>query len=364
MVKAAKHIAICSTSYYEYDRRLQRITKTLAEAGYKLSWLSRKKDSSSKPLPYLNHIIINTKNSRGPSFYREYNQLLKKELIKLRPDIINSIDLDTILGCYKAKQKLGCRITHDAHEIYYEVPELLNKPVKKGIWKLLAKRYLPKIDVNYTVNQSLKNHYESAYKQSYEVIRNVPSAEQSQAKKTKPKINNKTLIYLGVLNKGRGIEIAISAMRELTEYKLLLVGEGDNSQQLRESAANLSNVKFLGYRQPQELAELLEEASIGLNILQAESLNYKLSLANKFFDYMHAGLPSINMAYPEYQHIISQYTVGLMIESYDEKALVSAIRQLENREKYYDLSKSALDSRTQFTWESEQAKLLNIYNSI
>ena len=152
-------------------------------------------------------------------------------------------------------------------------------------------------------------------------------------------------MYLGVLNKGRGIEIAIEALKELPEYNLILVGEGDNSQELRESAKGYKNIQFLGYRRPDELSAILNQASIGLNILQAESLNYKLSLANKFFDYMHAGLPSINMAYPEYKHIINQHQVGLMINNYHKNDLISAIRALDHKDCLLYTSPTPRDKR-------------------
>jgi glycosyltransferase involved in cell wall biosynthesis len=364
MIKDKKHIAICSTSYYEYDRRLQRIAHSLTTNGYKVTWVSRQKDGDSKKLTFVEHHIIKTDNNRGPSFYKEYNDKINAALIKIKPDIINSVDLDTIIGCCKAQRKLKCSITHDAHEIYYEVPELIGKPIKKSIWKLIAKKHLPTVKTNYTVNHSLKKHYETKYGQTYEVIRNLPSKKQISRTHTASRTNTKRLIYLGVINQGRGIEIAIEAMRKLPDYHLQLVGEGDDYTKLVEVAKGLSNVEFLGFQHPAHLSSILSQASIGLNILQAESLNYRLSLANKFFDYMHAGLPSINMAYPEYQHILKAHRVGVMIDSYDVPALISGIRKLENVNLYTELHSNTASARANYTWEREQQKLLQLYNGL
>ncbi len=364
MVRDKKHIAICSTSFFEYDRRLQRIAQSLASDGFKVSWISRQKDSASEGLSYVDHHIVKPNNTRGPRFYKEYNDKIKTALLQIKPDVINSIDLDTIMGCCQAQKKLKCQLTHDAHEIYYEVPELIGKPIKKTIWKIVARKYLPTIKFNYTVNNSLKEHYERNYGQAYEVIRNVPSENQINKIQTGSRTNTKRLIYLGVINQGRGIEIAIEAMRQLPDYYLQLVGEGDDYAKLKEAARGLQNVEFLGYQHPSQLTSILTQASIGLNILQAESLNYRLSLANKFFDYMHTGIPSINMSYPEYQHILKEHRVGIVIDSYEVTALIAGIKRLENKSLYTQLSESAQSAKKNYTWEIEQQKLLELYNRL
>ena len=45
-------------------------------------------------------------------------------------------------------------------------------------------------------------------------------------------------------------------------------------------------------------------------VAENTGLNQYLALPNKFFDYMHAGLPQIAMNYPEYQKINSQFEVA------------------------------------------------------
>ena len=354
------HIAICSTSYYEYDRRLQRIAQALLSEGYELTWVSRTQEGNKSPLKGITHHIINTKFKNGPLFYLEYNWRIYRALKQIKPDLINAIDLDAIPGCSAGKGPTQ-KLTFDAHEIYYEVPELINKPIKKSIWKAIARYYLPKIKHSYTVNHSLKLHHESLYNRSYTVVRNIGPVNQE------PRLtftNTKTLVYLGVLNVGRGIEIAIEAMRRRPDYKLILIGEGDLSQALREQAAGLANVEFKGYVKPDSINTILKTGSIGLNMLKAESLNYKLSLANKFFDYMHVGIPSINMKYPEYESIINKDKVGLMVTDYTTDALLEAITMMEDEMTYSELSQNAIRCRETYNWKVEKEKLLNLYRNI
>ena len=70
------------------------------------------------------------------------------------------------------------------------------------------------------------------------------------------------------------------------------------------------------------------------------------------------------MAYPEYQHIIGLHPIGIMIKQYTKEALIKGIRQLEDVDTYTTLSKNALLAKSDYTWEQEQEKLINIYDAI
>ena len=360
MSDSPKHIAICSTSLHEYDRRLIRITKTIRELGHKVTWISRAQnepDIQDRPdLVY--HDIIRTRFKSGPLFYLEYNLRLISRLKSIKPEIVCAVDLDTLAACYYGSKK--STLYFDAHEIFYEVPELIGKKLKKAIWKWIASSYIPKVSKAYTVNHSLKVHYERKYRVEFKVVRNVPELDSQSnpvAQQTK-----KTLVYLGVLNKGRGVELAIEAMKALPEYHLKIIGEGDLSEVLRAQASGLKNVSFLGYLKPSSILNELQQASIGLNLLQAESLNYKLSLANKYFDYIHAGIPSINMAYPEYEILNSEYETGILVEDYSLGSLIDGIRLLEDMHLYSRLASNTSQARIQYNWAHEKKILARIYD--
>lgn len=354
-----KTITICSTSFHEYDRRLQRIAAALMDAGYQVQWISRSVNKSYKTIPTdgISHLIIRTFFKSGIFFYLEFNIRLLLRLLRTKTDGITSVDLDTTIGCCISNVFKRKILFFDAHEIFYEVPELEGKPIKKGIWKAIARIFLPRIKQNYTVNQSLSKHYSERYRSTYKVIRNVPFSSTVTPKRD----NNKKIVYLGVLNKGRGLELAIEAMKTLSNYELILVGEGDKSEQLRSQASGMENIIFKGFIQPSDLKQILKNCSIGINMLESSSLNYKLSLANKFFDYMHAGIPSINMAYPEYNHILSSHEVGIAVNNYDAKSFIEAVRSLEDKTYYARLASNCNSYKSHYTWEAESKKLLDIY---
>ncbi len=359
------HIIFCSTSYFEYDRRLQRIISALQKNEYSIDWISREYSLKSKVLPKINHQKLRTYYKSGVLFYLEINIRIFIKLLFSKANIICSIDNDTILSCYYASKLTRKKLVFDAHEIFHGVPELINKPFKRKIWKQISARYYPKIDTKYTVNTSLKHIFKCEFKADFQVIRNVPPLLEKE--RSLPLVSNKTIVYLGVLNKGRGIELAINSLVTLTDYNLKLIGDGDVSADLKALTQELnleSRVEFLGYLNPTEIHKELELSSIGLNMLIPESENYKLSLANKFFDYMHAGLPSVNMNFPEYLNINSKYEVSLLVNNYTTTDLIQALRFLEIDTNYKRLQKSCLLARQVFNWENESKKLIDIFKSV
>ena len=343
---------------------MQRITCAIKDANYTVYWISRhhidiKNESNDVKRSYIQCLF-----NSGILFYLEFNIRLFLRLIKSDCDAISSVDLDTLSAAYFASKLKRKHLIFDAHEIFYEVPELIGKPFKKWVWKRVALWCIPRTDLCYTVNNSLRKHYESNYSKSFHVIRNVPDIAMQARTVIK---NNKTMVYLGAVNKGRGIEIAIEALKILTDYKLVVIGKGDEydkMQKLAKSYNVINRVEFKGYTIPDKIFPILRQCSIGLNLLVADSENYRLSLANKFFDYMHAGLPSVNMQYPEYESILSEHKVGVMIKDYNVEALVEAVVQLEDTLLFDKLTDNCVAYRSKYTWGREKVELVEIYGRL
>jgi len=99
--------------------------------------------------------------------------------------------------------------------------------------------------------------------------------------------------------------------------------------------------------------------------LEGSSLNYYYSLANKFFDYIHAGVPSINMNFPEYKQIMARYDVGYLIEKLDEKAIANTILgALKNETELQTKRKNCLSAAAAYNWQHEESKLQNIMKQL
>lgn len=361
------------TNDLTYDQRMIRICTTLAESGYRVILVGRQR-KQSKPLetrPF-EQKRLKCWFDKGKWFYLEYNIRLLFYLLFQSMDAICSIDLDTILaGYYVSKwKKVPC--IYDAHEYFTEVPEVVLRPRIQRVWERIAQHCIPKLSYCYTVCESLKQVFEARYGTKFEVIRNVPFQQAIPANTTEhPKgdpSQNFILLYQGVLNDGRGLEEMIAAMPQLVGVELWLAGEGDCSQALRDLVQTLKvadRVRFLGYLKPAELKTVTLQAHLGINLLKNKGLNYYYSLANKFFDYIQAEKPSLNMNFPEYASIIQKHPVGLLLDDLEPSTIIKAVEGLKNDPTTYSSLEAACRvARDIFVWEQEKERLLSFYKRV
>ncbi len=352
-----------------FDQRMQRICNSLS-CDYKVLLVGRKLKNSLNlvGMPFEQKRLKCFFN-KGKFFYIEYNIRLLFFLLSQKFDAVCSVDLDTLLaGTIVAKIKRK-KLIYDAHEYFTEVPEVVERPTVKKIWSRIASFCIPKCDEAYTVCNTLADIFKEKYGKPFHVIRNLPSLKTIE---TKDKENNLPLIliYQGMLNDGRGIEEMLEALThfESKQVEFWIAGEGDLSDLLRIKAEQLKlgdKVKFLGFIRPEELKQISVKADIGINLLKNKGLNYYYSLANKFFDYVMAEKPSINMDFPEYRIHNNEFKVSLLIKDLSAENIINAISDLVNDKiKYNELKLNCSKAKLLWNWELEEKKLSEIYKNL
>lgn len=359
-------IACAVTSDIVTDRRMLRICTTLHNAGYRVTLVGRQR-ARSLALPALPFEAkrLSCQAEQGPWFYIEYNVRLFFALKKLKADIYVAVDYDTLKAVNKAAKAVNSISVFDAHEWFEEVPELAGRDQVKNFWRRLARKEIPKTTMRYTVSGSIAEVLEVRYFKPFSVIHNYPLLR-NEGPINREREN--VIVYLGVLNVGRGLEQAIEALTFIEDVHLWLIGTGDIDDLLKKRVQDLglsARVTFWGLKKPSHIQGLLTRAKIGINVLNAGSLSYKMSLANKFFDYVHAGLPQICVDLPEYRLHNSRYQVATLIDDLEVSQLVFAMRNLLSDKVMWDsLHNNCLEAREHWCWEMEEQKLLDLYNSL
>jgi len=339
-----------------------RICEALSDAGFQISLIGfLKKESPALQAKNYTEKRLSLWFKKGKLFYLEYNIKLFFYFMRNKFDVFAAIDLDTALSHYLASGWYKKPMVLDAHELFLGLPEIEHRPLTKWLWGSLEKWIYPTIKKGYTVNESIAQWYHMEYGINMKVVRNCP--------RLRPQKKDKKdfILYQGALNEGRGLEELIEAMQWVNGY-LKIAGSGDIDQRLKDLALQhgvSDKVEFLGYLQPDDLLDITQQAYIGVNLLKAYSLNYYYSLANKFFDYMHAEVPQISMNFPEYKRINQEYEVAVLVDSLNPKALAQQLNQLlENQDLYRRLSQKCAIAKTVFNWENESKKLIEFYTLI
>lgn len=363
-MESVKRIVFSVVNDLNYDQRMKRICSTLQENGFQCLLVGRLLPNS------IDLTLENFEQKRlkcwfisGKLFYIEYNIRLFFFLFKTKADAVCSIDLDTVMpGLAVAKLKKWKHI-FDAHELFTDVPEVVDRPMVQKVWKWVQKRAFAKTDLAYTVGPAIAKHFESLYGRKTEVVRNVP-----YLKKALPynPSQEKFILYQGALNKGRGLEVLLQAMQQIP-CTLVLAGEGDLSHSLRQLAADLKisdRVIFKGFIKPEELKVLTSQAWIGMNVSENAGMSYYLSLNNKCFDYIHAGLPSLINPFPEYLTINDMYNVGVITHPTVSDIVAHANELLTNEALHENLHRNCIAASQKLNWETESQILIKLYTTL
>lgn len=358
-------INIYSTSYIATDQRVQRIANSLSSGGFKVTVYCRKHSNFSYANPNFKVKHIRSIFKKGPLFYLFYNTKIFFHILFSRLDVIYSNDLDTLPGCALGSIVRFKRLIYDSHELFTEIPELINRPVVKFIWRIQERIFIKRAKAVITVSDGVANELAKRYGISQvKVIRNLPIRTSIVTfRKKQP-----TLIYQGALNIGRGLELAIEMMKQLPCYKLLIVGTGDIEIKLRKQMLEsnlLDRVQFLGQLAPEDLRLITPTAWLGLSLEEDMGLSYRYAMPNKLFDYIAANVPVLVSDLPEMRKIVEEYDIGIVANSRNSIELANQIADLfDDKKRYEGISKNVKKAAEQLTWQNEEPKLLSLINGV
>lgn len=307
--------------------------------------------------------------NKGFLFYAEFNTRLFFFLLIKPCDLLFANDLDTLLPTFWVKKIKRKQLIYDSHEYFIGVPELSGRRFVQFIWRSIEKRIFPKIKDIITVNDSIASLYSDQYNKQLTVIRNVP--ERSDPKNTRSRKalglpeDKKIFILQGSgINVQRGAEEAVYAMKYVDNAVLLIVGAGDVLGILKKSAAenDLSEkVIFIDKQPMDELFQYTSNADIGLTLDKDTNLNYRFSLPNKLFDYIHAGIPVFASDLPEVKKIVKNYGIGVIAESHDPIELAQGLKaMISNEQELEKMKENCKFAAAELCWEKEEPALMKI----
>ncbi|PWT99565.1 MAG: group 1 glycosyl transferase [Bacteroidetes bacterium] len=344
---------------------MQRICNSLQAAAYDVILVGRKwKDSPELFTTTFRQIRLTCIFKKGKIAYLEYNFKLFFFLLFRKIDLICAIDLDTILPCYFISKIKRIPRVYDAHELFCEMKEVVSRPMIHKIWKRIEKFTVPKFRHGYTVNEMIAEEFRKMYGLSYETIKNVPRLKEME----RPQEDGQGfIIYQGAVNEGRSFETLIPAMKDVNSI-LKIYGDGNFLEQSKNLVQNLgleNKIKFEGKLKPTDLKKITAEAKIGMTLFENNGLSNYYSLANRFFDYIHAEIPQVCVDYPCYHQINEKFEIGLLIkEPTQEEISRAANNLLQDQVLYKRLKENCRKAKQVLNWQTEEIKLIAFYKNI
>jgi glycosyltransferase involved in cell wall biosynthesis len=307
---------------------------------------------------------------RTIDFYRRAIAVVRD----LRPGLIHCNDYNTMWVGVAARLIGGTAVVYDTHELW---ADRNGRPEPR--WWLLACEFLFVRCAHQTITAS--PGYAEIMARRYriplpKVVRNIPangpsdrsavSGTESSTAESSPDGGAPVAVYVGALTTGRGLEISIRALAQVPGARLRLVGPGYDRYRAelgelarREGVAD--RVELAAAVSPERLVDAIREASVGLALIQPVCLSYRMSLPNKLFEYVTAGLPVLGSDLPSIGRLISEHRIGLVAQpdqAADVAAKLSTMLEPARNEEFRRAVRAAAE---RLRWESESRLLADCY---
>ena len=286
---------------------------------------------------------------------------------KFKPSVIHCHDtlalpIAILFKVFHSKLKL----IYDAHELGSNrngIDNFFSKIVyffEKITWRF--------IDHFISVSPSIIKWYEEEYgRKKNTLILNSPEietkkTENSNGFRKKFLINDdeKLFIYVGEINKGRGITNLLEIFKDL-KSRILFLGYGPLVNKVKDFEKNYSNIHYHEAVEPDSLISLIQEADVGLCLVERVSLSDYFCLPNKLFEYAFAGLPVIASDFPDIKFLVEKYDLGFCCDS---GSIKDVKKNIERYESIIKISKNDVSKLHDLSWQKQELNLINVYRRL
>tara|TARA_R110001583_G_scaffold56717_1_gene170923 strand:+ start:12973 stop:14118 length:1146 start_codon:yes stop_codon:yes gene_type:complete len=300
-------------------------------------------------------------------FYYYYGPI--KYMIRIKPDVIHANDFDTLIQAYIASKIVGSKILYDSHEVCAENIGIADKKIQKKIITTIEKYIVKRIDAMVSVSNAAADYFSRKYKIKIpEVITNVPYKSNIEFLEINY-TGSFEVLYQGLMLKGRGYhEFVNSGVFIDNNIKLIIRGYGSIEDDLRSIIFNKnleSKVRFDG---PVEIKDIVLKAShshLGIVLTQPVNINFKLTVSNKIFEYIQAGLPVLMSDIPEHRYLNKKFDFGIILYDFSPKGIAKSINDLAlDKQEYYRLRNNVIKAAETLCWENESVKLTDLYKKL
>lgn len=175
--------------------------------------------------------------------------------------------------------------------------------------------------------------------------------------------------YQGWITRERGVERLISAFAKSGEADrgavLLLAGGGESLDDVRAASHHsgvADHINIMGEFPSDRLGEVLSSTDIGVIPFDEDEFRHH-TIPNKLFDYMACGKPVIVSNCAPLARIINETGCGIVVSNKDPEQLVSALREMRNRDVRLMSENGRKAAEKRYNWEQDAHHLLSFIAS-
>lgn len=351
-------VGIVVTNDIINDSRVKKIASSLSTEYSVIAIGVMKKDTRDlESGSYVSKRIRLTKKNK----FAKYLQFVIGAIRSLKHvDIVHCNDIDTLPIGILLKMLYSTKVVYDAHEL--ESGKNGMSPFKSKVNWVVEFIFIRFVDLFVTVNASIMNYYCKNFSINESIIvSNYPKFK--LVRPTNSDGGSLKFLYLGGFSVGRGLESLIEVFKNISSYKLDIVGYGPLKSTLTQSVEGVKNIRVLDPVPMETIAQFANSYDMGFCIIENTCLSYQYAAPNKFFEYVMASLPVICNDLVEVAPIVRKNQIGLIVDN----SVVSIIENLLKLDfAAINEMKDRLDDtlKKEFSWETQEVILLTGYRKL
>ncbi len=286
---------------------------------------------------------------------------------KMSPTTIHCHSVSSLPAGVLARFLTRRPMVYDARELETESNGL--RGVKQTFVRMVERSLIRFCDAVLCVSDSIADWYAREYRIPRPfVVRNISDADAgSPTPKTdvlrqrlRIPASEPIFIYSGALTVGRRVEQMIRVFKAVgLDRHLVFMGFGPLESLVKEASEHCPNIHFLPAVAPSEVVGYAAGADVGIVGVENNCLSYHLSLPNKLFEYLMAGIPFLAPDYPEMRRMVESHQCGWVVgeQENDWKSAILGLdaRQMEEKAALVEVA------RKSFSWQTEEKQLLGAY---
>jgi glycosyltransferase involved in cell wall biosynthesis len=367
--------------------RSYEFSNELTKAGHEVVVITGKKtDQSSIKNERLKVISTNTKYSNDMGFLRRvlsfFHYILFSIILSLKVkniDVVFATSTPITIGVpgYIISKLKRAKFIFEVRDVWPDVPIELGFINNKALIYLLKKYELfiyKHADYIIALSKGMKNNILSKgnFKNKLSVITNLANLEmynnieidEKKIKKNYGLENKFICIHPGTMGFVNGLDFILDTAnytKEIEEVHYLLIGSGKEKDKLktRVKKENLKNVTIADPLPKKDIIKVIKASDLGLMVVRNDFKILEDNSANKFFDFLAAGLP-ILINYEGWQkETLENNEAGF--STLTSKEMADKIIYLNNNRTLRDnIAKNSKDIAEKYSKKNACNKLLDI----
>jgi glycosyltransferase involved in cell wall biosynthesis len=314
----------------------------------------------------------------------DYELAFGPVLDELAPVAIHAHDMHMVGVAARASARAAARgrrlpWVYDAHEWVAGLSQYGGRTARVvAAWSDLEQEYVRSAERIITVSPRLATALSDRYHLPLlpDVVRNIPPVGAvgrgtADIRSTLGlAVDVPLMVYSGGVQAARGVDTAVEALAAMPGVHLAVVAVptplSTACQRLREQAVRLGvedRLHLLEPVAPDQVSAFLVTADVGLIPLRHFE-SHEMALANKLFEYLHAGIPAVVSDCRAQADFVQENRIGEVHVAGDAASLANAVRRVLANPQEYRAAVSDPALQADHVWEHEAAILRSVYREI